>query len=854
MPAKIFISYSHADDQFRKTFEKHLAILKRNGHVETWCDRRILAGKKFKDEIDRNLESAKVIVFLVSADFLHSAYCYGIEVKRALELHTRGHAVVIPVIVRYCDWKDSLFSGLLALPTDGKPINAWEDGDQAWLSVVEAIKDALNTKNQPITDMVISHQETLWQSVLSPTFHDWLNDTEIEFVHRGTSKVYLEDVFVSPDLKDLSSDLDDLVSTIKCEDVLVKDGWRIIFGDEQSGKTSLAKYFFKRLLQNGYVPVMINGNDINTSAAKELVKKAYLTQYVRDEWEEFYNSNRKVVIIDDYSDVRLNRKYQNKFIKAIKTDFPFAILLAIDSFQYVVPEIAALEGFDLYEILRFGNVKRSELIEKWTSIGVKEHIADNDLYHNVDTLKTHIDTFVKGNIVPAKPIYLLTILQTFETLQPQQVELTSYGHCFQYLIYRALVGAHIKPTEMESYINVLTYFARAVFENDGKGLNKEMLEKFFEFYETKYLSLDKRRILRDLIGCRILCEKDGVVGFKYRYIYYFYAAKHLAEQLVRSDQSKTVIRRLVSLLHKEDCANIVIFITHHTKDEWVLDEIQLCMMELFHDHEEATLRSADLEFMGEFLGHIPKLVIEKREIEEERRHFDRRKDEQDNALVEFENKTDKLEPTDILAKINRAFKGIELVGQIVRNRYGSLERETLKQLVAQAYGVGLRFLQFFLSLSDTSREEVIQTIEALIRENPRIGNEKVEKEARSVFLLITYGVIYGVLRKIASSIGSKEAREVYEELEAANGSPAMKLINQAIELQFQKLINQKKLESLAEEFKSNVVCKRILQEIVVQYIYMYPVGYKEKQFISDKLDIPMADQRLKGTQRALKME
>ena len=140
--AKLFFSYSHADEDLRNQLERQLAILKRQGIVELWHDRRIGAGAEFAREIDYHLEEADVILLLVSADFLASDYCYDREMKRALERHDKGSAVVIPVILRACAWHGAPFGKLLATPPDGRPVTQWPDRDQAFLEVAIAIRDA----------------------------------------------------------------------------------------------------------------------------------------------------------------------------------------------------------------------------------------------------------------------------------------------------------------------------------------------------------------------------------------------------------------------------------------------------------------------------------------------------------------------------------------------------------------------------------------------------------------------------------------------------------------------------------------------------------------------------------------
>ena len=81
----LFFSYSHRDEEFRDELEIHLAMLKREGSISAWHDRRIDAGAKLHDDISEHLETANIILLLVSPSFLASDYCYEREMTRALE-------------------------------------------------------------------------------------------------------------------------------------------------------------------------------------------------------------------------------------------------------------------------------------------------------------------------------------------------------------------------------------------------------------------------------------------------------------------------------------------------------------------------------------------------------------------------------------------------------------------------------------------------------------------------------------------------------------------------------------------------------------------------------------------------
>jgi len=117
-------------------------MLKRQGVIETWHDRRIGAGQNIDSSIDKHINSDQIILLLVSSDFLNSSYCYDIEMLRALQRHEAGDAIVIPVILRACEWQHAPFGKLAAVPRDGKPLAQWPDIDEALLQVAKAIREA----------------------------------------------------------------------------------------------------------------------------------------------------------------------------------------------------------------------------------------------------------------------------------------------------------------------------------------------------------------------------------------------------------------------------------------------------------------------------------------------------------------------------------------------------------------------------------------------------------------------------------------------------------------------------------------------------------------------------------------
>ncbi len=136
----VFFAYSHEDEDLRNKLEIHLSTLKRQDMIETWHDRRIVAGKELDSEIDANLENSDIVLLLVSPYFIASDYCYNIEMQHAMKRHHNGEARVIPVILHPCDWQHTPLGKLRATPPDGKPVSKFPNQHDAFLAITMDIR------------------------------------------------------------------------------------------------------------------------------------------------------------------------------------------------------------------------------------------------------------------------------------------------------------------------------------------------------------------------------------------------------------------------------------------------------------------------------------------------------------------------------------------------------------------------------------------------------------------------------------------------------------------------------------------------------------------------------------------
>lgn len=140
MAWRVFYSYSHKDADLRERLGTYLAPLKQQLKISEWYDRKIEPGANWDTAINDQLDSADLILLLVSADFLASEYCFGVEVEKVLARLKRAEVKVVPVLLRPCLWEESRFSELQIIPRDAKAITSWASVDEALRDVASEIR------------------------------------------------------------------------------------------------------------------------------------------------------------------------------------------------------------------------------------------------------------------------------------------------------------------------------------------------------------------------------------------------------------------------------------------------------------------------------------------------------------------------------------------------------------------------------------------------------------------------------------------------------------------------------------------------------------------------------------------
>ena len=839
---KLFISYSHKDENLIEDFINHVAPLKNNGILSEWYDRKIETGKEFQDEIDNNLENADFICLMISSNFLASNACLE-EKDSALKLKERKGIRVIPIILSPCAWTTHKeLSELLAIPTDGKAVTSFSDKNEGWLDAVNWLMDVCKSVN------------TIKFLKLKDQFNKFLNSADIlSKSHKNKEILNLEDIFVYPKLKCYDEeDVSHKYDSDKFNSEILSYEKLIIAGENQAGKTTLCKVLFQIYSALNFVPIFLDDENKYLGNPYKKLEKAFLEQYEHETFDDI-DIKRVIPIVDNFHVA----KYQEKYIEQYDS-FRFQVLIVDDIFGLNIKNQALIAEYSKFKIREFTSLERNELIRKW--IEVKEEsqiqINPNHLQQSIDDKTEKIENslgiiFGKG-IMPSYPFFILSILAAQDTQKPLDSEITSQGHCYQALIYLYLRRESVTNEQIDIYTNFLTELSFWIFDKKiGANLDGNDFEEFTEFYESQYnLPIPLSELVAKLSNVNI-CKFDSFnqYGFCYSYIYYFFVAKYLSEH---ESEQKEAIGKILSNLHKDENAYITVFIAHHTKSDYLLDELLLNAEMLFENYEPATLKTDELSFFDKHedkivkailpaYKHDPeaerkKLLIEKSELE------DRRNDNETDSQIDDDPMT-----SELLRDLRLSIKTVEVMGLIIKNRSGSLNLQRLEYIFEQGLKVHLRILTSFIEIiKDEGTEQIIvnllkERINQIIEEkedDKDLSVEKIEKLVKAIYWNVNFGVLHGFITKAIHSLGSINLLKIADNVNQKELTPAAFIVNHGIKMWYDKNVKLNEMADRISEKDFSKTAERLLKIKVVEHCRMHKIDFKKLKEIEEKLHLP----------------
>lgn len=675
-------------------------------------------------------------------------------------------------------------------------------------------------------------------------------------------KMTLDEFFVFPDLERLNTKQIKVDENFTDSSSILDDTqYHLVMleGDDQSGKSSLINMYYLRFVDKYMYPILVKGNKLSKDNVDKMIGDAFEEQYIGDDKEKFiqYEKERKILLIDNFDESILNDTAKKSIIDQLLNRFQKVIITTREN-ENVSSSYFFMEKKDtlLARIKPLGHLKRNELVKKfYTSYDVNASAMQQQaLLEQVKTGFDIVETFLGKEYMPSYPIYILSILLSNSKMRGSSLEQTSYGYCYEALITCALMTCVEDKTKIDRYYNVLMNLAYFIYKKNGKSISEDDFVAFYNDYQERYLAQGYKETKSNLLKCNLLkCSDDYYYKFSYNYIYYFLVAKYMADN-IHVKEGVDDILDLCENIHDEQKANILIFIAHHIKNPQFIEATQLALISALGTQKPVTLSKEDnyYKLLNDICESLKKEIVapeEKIDPEKEREKMLRKRDENEQRISK-----EKVDPNELpieIQNMNKSLRSIEVVGQIVKNRQGSLPKTDIKAMVTQMYETAFRTIGYFGTIVESERSQMVDDI--IKNKKEGVSNDEIKKKLDTFFELTSLNFCLFVFSKVINSVGNKELRSTFTQIAEEIGTPAAKLVSFSMISCFSKIAIPE-LRSLVEELKDNPVAMSIIRARVRSYLYNNHVSYSDRQKIINALSLNPRDGQLTANQHSKRLK
>lgn len=699
---------------------------------------------------------------------------------------------------------------------------------------------------------------------LNDTHISFLEDPEAAFVHPTKSSLKLSEIFVPPNFREQKvsgKSGNPAKSHIRGAELLNRllttANKALIYAKQGAGKTAFAKYLYTRAYDAKLTPVLIRGDDISTnpdvSRVDALVEKAIAEQYRNAPQPALptIEKNRIFLIIDDFDHARLNAKGRLKLLGGIDLRYDRICILGDDLLK--LQELteagntdSSINNYQHFDLLEFGHKLRNELIEKWYGIGVEYSSHPQELERKTAAAETVIDALLGKSFLPSYPIYILMFLQGIESATaPNTSAVGTYGSLYEVLITQELAACKSKVFNIDTKRTYLSELAFWLFSHSRHRFSDQDWVHLHSEYRAKFrLTYEKADFVEDFTKAGLIQKRDELYFFKHPYVYYYFVARYFKDNL-HKDAIRDTVKSLCPQLYKEEHSSIWLFLTHLSKDPFLIE----CLLEhaksVFGGISPARFDD-DVTFLKDIGDAVPKIILKDLDVREEKKkrlenlekEFYEQEPTEDEAPEVEDTKEDSSQT--LLNELQLSLRTLQILGQVIKNFPGSLEGDDKLRLVKNAYELGLRTTERLLSEIRDNSEMIIQEIVTQVREkHPELqAKVDVEQAVRHFLFWLVETMCFATLKNVSRAVGHPHLTETYEEISTGTESNSYKLIEVSIELDTHG-VKETTLREFASVFKDNIFCKRLLQQLYRHHVYMFPVKDKIKQKICSELGIEL---------------
>ncbi|MYF22708.1 MAG: ATP-binding protein [Chloroflexi bacterium] len=493
----------------------------------------------------------------------------------------------------------------------------------------------------------------------------------------------------------------------------------IVHGEDRSGKTSLSRHLALHLIESSQPVLFLDLRQLPAKADLDFFRKAYNTQFHGD-FELWRQQPNKTLIADNLS----GRPETVDLLEAASDIFERIIITTSSTIYYAYyRDDSRLASFEAIEILPLTHAIQEDLIRKRLSL---TNGGTQLLDGLIDQIEERINTvIVDDHIVPRYPFYVLCILQTYEAFMPTGMAISSYGHCYHALIVASLIRAGIsrQDSDINACLNFAERLAASLYQ---QALNDDTQAFAFDSFVSTYAAdyyMPRSMVTRLTDGEFGLLTPDG--SFRTDYMYYFFLARHLAKG---SDDSRKTIARMCDATYVDEHYLTLLFTIHHTNDEAIIDEILLRTMTTLDNIDVAKLDRAETKRFEQISRGLHRDVLSRESVPAERTREREARDRASEREQESPPDSDQAsqEGDSTGTGIYRVWKNNEIMGQILRNRYGNITKQKIEEIVGVMTEGGLRLVNVILKDED----EIEKIAQYLRAKNPEYKVEQIMRDLR----------------------------------------------------------------------------------------------------------------------------
>lgn len=691
---------------------------------------------------------------------------------------------------------------------------------------------------------------------LRPEWLDFITDVGSNVSHQGRERVDLADLYVYPELEqqDDTEDTPIIVSSRDLSQELASEtASTLVKGDQSSGKTALLKRFYADALERGLYPIYINGRALKSSSERELqraVERSAKEQYADDSVNKVLQARpeQRILLLDNLDRCEFPDRYMSGVLAYLDKQF-LKIIATVDSAfdlkeALLTADFGSLRSFVQMRMLEFGFRLRFELVCKWFGLDDKKRRPEEE----AELADKIIARVVGRGLVPSFPIYVLILLQSIEVGRAGELENSALGHYYEYMILQAL-EPRVRQEHVHEILNYCSQFAWFLHSVKKEKVSDRELRGFHSAFETKFdldIKFEERK--RMLLETNLFLEHGDEVGFRYPYSYFFFLGRHLAKNL-QNEETLAFIKRCCDNLHVRENGNAILFLAHHSNDQYVFDALRDAVDSRFAEIAPLQFQQ-DTDALDRMVDKAPILIFNeaqrgdgREKVQAEDHRIEKTFDDAANGEVAPEDASvEKQEALKLLAEVNGLIKGIELLGMALKANFGTIDTDAKQKLIDTLFRGGLRGLRVFVEAFSQVPDHIIAELGAALEDLSSTNPADRDRVVKIRIFQVIGRFSFWFIRRIGSAVGSKSMAPAIKRYVDNNDTIANQLVGMTSTLETPGRIPFADLRALNERVSKQAFAQSVLRYIVFTRLHMYKTAEAEKQQVFQELDIQVSTQ------------